>query len=90
MNLFGDEHKGSKELMEKLSKILQTNEGKALLSSIAVGGGDALKETAKKAYQSSGDVVRVLVGALMSSSDGIMLLSRLMSVINMISKGDEF
>ena len=74
--------KGTKILgdLDKYRKLLDTPEGKALLSQISGGGGDALKKAAHEASQGDSDAAKKLIGSLLSSPEGAKLAGTIMAM----------
>jgi len=82
---------GNQSAMQKASDYLNSPDGKVFLALVAGGGGDALKAAAGKAAMAGQpgqdkDALKILISSLMSSSEGMQLVSRVASLAGMLGK----
>lgn len=66
--------------LDKYKKLLDTPEGKALMSQLGGGGGDALKKAAQDASQGNTDSAMKLISSLLSSPEGAKLVNTVASM----------
>ena len=67
--------------LDKFQKILDRPEGKQLLSSLAEGGGDALKKAANDAKNGDKNAAKILLTSLLQTKDGAALISRIIDIV---------
>ena len=82
---------GNQSAMQKAADYLNSQEGKALLSLLAGGGGDALKTAAGRAALAGQpgqekDAFKIFVSSIMSTGEGMQLISRAASLVNILGK----
>lgn len=66
--------------MAKISQIMDSSEGKALLKQLSGSGGDALKHAAAQAADGDNGSIARLMGSLMSSKEGQALAKQVMEL----------
>ena len=69
------------QMMGKLTTVLNSPDGRSLLALIGSGGGDALKQAAASVKQNDADALSTLVNSLLSSKEGIALITKFISVM---------
>jgi len=67
--------------MDKLKSFVESAEGKALLTQLSAGGGEALKTAATAAISGDNDSSAKLVSSLMSTPDGAKLALSLAQIL---------
>jgi len=82
---------GNQTAMQKASEYLNSSDGKALLALLGGNGGDALKFAAQRASAAGApgqekDALKILISSLMSTADGMQLISRIASLAGIIGK----
>ena len=68
--------------ISKLSGIMDSAEGRALLRQLSGPGGDALKEAAARASEGDSGAVGRLMASLMSTNEGRALAKQIMEIAN--------
>jgi hypothetical protein len=66
--------------LDKISTLLNSPEGKSLLSQLSAGGGDALKKAAADAAAGNKDSGKALLSSLMADPEGAALVSKVVSL----------
>lgn len=66
--------------MESIAAIMDSPEGKALLTQLSGGGGDALKQAAAAAASGDKGAINRLLGSLLSTKEGQSLAKQVMNI----------
>ena len=72
--------------MDKVTKIINSEEGRKMLSLLAGDGGDAIKQAAKEAADGDGDSAKRLMTSLMSTPEGMELIKGITEIVKNTEK----